>query len=226
MTRSVELAHRLRDRKAFIFDLDGTLADTSPIHETAFRTVMAPLGIKVDYPSIAGLTTESAILKLLGDRLSSYSEAGIAELVERKRAIARQSVSQNVQFLPGAMAFVELAQTLARLAIYSSGSRETVTTTLAALNIANLFNCVLSGEDVNRPKPAPDGFLNAIDRLSVGPNEALVFEDAESGISAARAAGLEVIRIAMNKSGLGPEKAVQSANWFELTNALEMVRGE
>jgi HAD superfamily hydrolase (TIGR01509 family) len=195
MSGSEASPERLLDgRRLFIFDLDGTLADTSPIHAAAFAAALAPRGIAVDYPRIAGLTTEAAIRQLLAEGGQRASAADIAALIAAKRAFARTGLAE-VREVTGAVRFVAQAAALHRVALCTSAARVTAAATLARLGLADRFDPVVTAEDVVRAKPAPDAFLMALDRAGVAAAQALVFEDSEAGLAAARAAGIDAIRI-------------------------------
>jgi HAD superfamily hydrolase (TIGR01509 family) len=191
----------LARRRLLIFDLDGTLADTSPIHAAAFSTAF---GEPVDYAAIAGLTTEAAMRQLGREA----DDATIAALVVAKRAAARAGLA-DVREVAGAGAFVARAAVGHRLALCTSGARATIEGTLARLALPGTFDAVITAEDVARAKPAPDGFLAVLDRTGVSAADALVFEDSDAGLAAAHAAGIDAIRI-----GAG------GSDWPTLTAAL------
>jgi len=195
----------LAGRRLFIFDLDGTLADTSPIHAAAFSTAF---GAPVDYAAIAGLSTATAMRRLLAAAGREADDATIAALVTAKRAAARAGLA-TVREVFGAGAFVAHAAATHRLALCTSGARATVAGTLARLGFADSFDPVVTADDVTRAKPAPDAFLAVLDRTGIAPDQALVFEDSDAGLAAAHAAGLDAIRI-------GPG----GAEWPDLTAAL------
>lgn len=187
-------AAKLSGRRLFIFDLDGTLADTSPIHAAAFAEALAPRGIAVDYSAIAGLATADAMRKLLDEAAQTADEATIAALVEAKRAAARERLS-SVRPLPGAHEFVTQAARAHRLALCTSAARATAMRTLSTLAFAQDFDPLVTADDIAKAKPAPDAFLTVLAQAGVCAADALVFEDSDAGLAAAAAAGIETIRI-------------------------------
>jgi sugar-phosphatase len=195
----------LAGRRLFIFDLDGTLADTSPIHAAAFSEAF---GEPVDYGSIAGLATDAAMRRLLARAGRDADDATIVALVAAKRAAARTGLAK-VREVTGAGAFVAAAGAAYRLALCTSGARTTVEGTLARIGLTGMFDPVVTADDVRRAKPAPDAFLAVLDRTGIAAADALVFEDSDAGLASARAAGLDAIRI-------GPG----GADWPSLTVAL------
>jgi len=181
----------LAGRRLFIFDLDGTLADTSPIHAAAFS---AAFGAPVDYAAIAGLATDAAMRRLLAGANRPVEDEMVAALVTAKRAAARVGL-EAVREVAGAGAFVARAAASHRLALCTSGARKTVEGTLARLGLTGRFDPVVTADDVARAKPAPDAFLAVLDRTGIAALDALVFEDSDAGLASARAAGLDAIRI-------------------------------
>ncbi|SFG20543.1 sugar-phosphatase [Novosphingobium sp. CF614] len=184
----------LKRRQLFIFDLDGTLAETSPVHAAAFAAVLEPRGVPVDYATVAGLATGDAVRRLLTRAGQQADDATVAALVAAKRDAASAGLAA-VREIAGAGAFVRYASSTHRLALCTSGARATVERTLAVLGFAGCFDPIITADDVTRGKPAPDGFLAVLDRAGIAATDALVFEDSEAGLAAARAAGLDAIRI-------------------------------
>lgn len=184
----------LAGRRLLIFDLDGTVADTAPIHEAAFNAMLKPYGVTVDYPAIAGLRTDEALDAVLASHGIDATAEERRRLVEAKRAAARQALRQ-VAPLPGALAFIAWARPRFRLAMASSGSGPSVRDVLGHLGLVDNFDPLVTGDDVTRPKPRPEPFLRCLELTGIPAAEALVFEDADPGLAAARAAGIAAIRI-------------------------------
>lgn len=189
-----ELAALLAGRKLLIFDFDGTVADSSPLHEAAFKAVLEPLGIAVDYPRLAGRSTRDAMR--LSYQLAGQAEPDaslVEELARRKQELGRELIADQLTALPAAAALLEWARPRFPLALVSSGSRATIELSLGRLGMADWFVSVITADEVALAKPDPQGFLLALDRNQVRPEAALVFEDAESGFEAARRAGIDWI---------------------------------
>jgi HAD superfamily hydrolase (TIGR01509 family) len=187
-----ELAALLDGRGLLIFDFDGTIADSSPLHEAAFKAVLEPLGIAVDYPRIAGRATRDAVR--LCYRLAGLTEpepALVEELAQRKQVLGRELIAGQLAALPAAKALLQWARPRFPLALVSSGSRATIELSLQRLAMVDWFGWVITADDLSRAKPEPEGFLTALDRSRVQAHCALVFEDADSGFEAARRAGID-----------------------------------
>jgi sugar-phosphatase len=185
----------LEGKRLLIFDFDGTLADTSPLHAAAFHETLSPLGLSVHYPDIAGLRTGEAMRAALGRAGHPFGDEDIAGLAAGKQRLVRRLISQALEPLPGVDSFLHWARCRYRLAIYSSGSRVTLDLALNKLGYCGWFDPLISGDDVTKAKPAPEGFLRVLALSQIHCQEAVVFEDSEAGIRAAQLAGLDVIDV-------------------------------
>ena len=130
----------LKGRQLLIFDFDGTVADSTPLHAAAFEQVLAPLAIAVHYPSIAGMKTEDAMVHSAlrcGHVLSSDQ---LAALVKAKQTTVREMIASRLEPLPGVDNFLRCARQHYRLSMATSGSRGTVSLALEKLGYANWFS--------------------------------------------------------------------------------------
>ncbi|MHA3773398.1 HAD family hydrolase [Verrucomicrobiota bacterium sgz303538] len=179
---------------AYIFDCDGTLADTMPTH---YKAWCAALGEHVqNFPEalfyeLGGVPT-ARIVELLNERHGLGLP--VHETVARKEAIFLE-LSPQVAAIEPVVALAKKFAGKKPMAVASGGHRRIVMTTLRALGIADLFQAVVTAEDYHRGKPAPDPFLEAALRLGVPPSECLVFEDTSTGIAAATAAGMKSVLV-------------------------------
>jgi HAD superfamily hydrolase (TIGR01509 family) len=182
------------DFAAFIFDCDGTLADTMPTH---YRAWQAALGRHADklpeamFYELGGVPA-AGIIALLNERHGLA--LAIDETVATKEHLFLDFASEIAAIEP-VVALAREYHGLKPLAVASGGLRRVVLKTLRALGIADLFQAVVTSEDYHRGKPAPDPFLEAALRLRVRPEECLVFEDTVTGIAAATAAGMQSVLI-------------------------------
>ncbi len=180
----------------YIFDCDGTLVDTMPLHYRAWNIAMQRSGLRGEldedlFYSLGGVPTRR-VAELLGahyrlgldpDRLFVEKEEIFLELQEELRVIP---------------AVVEFARAVARRApvsVASGGPKPIVRQTLERTGLADLFRIVVTPEDVTHGKPAPDMFLLAAAQMGVEPKQCLVFEDADPGFRAAEAAGMQWVRV-------------------------------
>ena len=178
------------DTRALIFDCDGTLADTMPIHYEAWKQILPPLGIAFGegrFYSLGGMPT-AKIIRLLS------AETGIAvgdvdALVLRKEKIFL-SMLHAVEPLAGIVGIAERFRGKLPMAVASGGYRSVVTKTLAAIGILDWFDALVCAEDTPKHKPEPDVFLEAARRLGALPETCVVFEDTDIGLEAASRAGM------------------------------------
>jgi beta-phosphoglucomutase len=187
-------AQLLSRKTLLIFDLDGTLIDTTPIHARAFEETFAPLDIAVDYSTIAGMKTEDAVSKLLAGAGKSPSPELVAELTREKRRRSLELI-RSAEPIEGAPEFVSRAKHRFRMALCTSGSRRGTELSIETLGLAGVFEAMVTGEDVSIGKPDPASYLEVLRRTEAGPSAALVFEDADLGAEAARRAGIDVLRV-------------------------------
>jgi sugar-phosphatase len=178
-----------------IFDFDGTVADTTPLHARAFAEVLGPLGIRIDYSKIAGLRTSEAMQACLRSACRAASEFDLPSLAADKQSRVRQLIAQELRPVPHLGAFLNWAHSRFRLSMVTSGSRATVELAIRKIGYAQLFDPIICAEDVPMAKPAPDGLLKALRLTHCRSDEALVFEDSHAGFQAARAAGLAFIDV-------------------------------
>lgn len=182
-------------KSLFIFDFDGTLANTSPIHEEAFTAILSQYRHRFEYAKYAGLSTRDVLLTYFRDFGVELPDQEIEHLIVEKQVFARTLISEGLTMMPDAKAFVYLAKADFRLAIATSGSSITVHSCLDQLQISELFELVVCTEDVAVSKPDPATFRLISETLRVPAHNCLVFEDADSGFTAANAAGMDFINV-------------------------------
>lgn len=193
-----QLSSLLAGKHLLIFDFDGTVADTTPLHAEAFGQVLSPLGIAVNYPAIAGMKTLDAMRKCLADAGHSPSDEELRVLVTAKQQAVRQMISTELSALPGVPEFLQWARPRYRLGMATSGSRGTVELALRKLGYIGWFDPLVCADDMMQAKPDPEGFLTVLQLTGTKAADALVFEDSEAGFAAARAAGLSFVDARQN----------------------------
>jgi len=180
----------------YIFDLDGTLVDTMPLHYRAWRDALRSAGLNQDldealFYSLGGVPAVEVAGILNRHYGTDFDPLGLREAKEVQFAALLPSA-------PLIGAVVDFARMVARahpVSVASGGPRDLVGATLAFHGLAPLFPVVVTADDVERGKPAPDTFLLAAERMGVPPTECLVFEDADLGIQAAEAAGMRWVKV-------------------------------
>lgn len=187
----------IKNAKFLIFDFDGTIADTSLIHEKAFKKVFEPFFININYQEISGKSTKDAVDYILKKNNLKIMPAKIESLIRRKQTIVREEIISCSDFkpLPNVKEFIENVYGNYQLAIASSGSRKTIELALKKLNLINYFNLILCSEDVIKSKPSPEIFLKVINLAKYSKEDSLIFEDSQNGIEASIAAKIPFINI-------------------------------
>ena len=117
----------LAGRGALIFDFDGTIAETTPLHALAFKETLAPLGVAVDYPSIAGLKTRDAIVYCLHRGGRCETDFDLQAPIAEKQNRARKLIAEQLETIPTVEAFLVRARPYFRPALVTAGSRNTTT---------------------------------------------------------------------------------------------------
>jgi HAD superfamily hydrolase (TIGR01509 family) len=210
------LAELLRAKRLLIFDFDGTIVDSSPLHARAFNEAFAADGVPVDYATIAGLTTDTAVDQVARAAGLELDREKRAFIIADKRARALRLIEAELEPIPGSIEFLQRARDLFPLALCTSGSRPTIERALERVGLVGVFEPVITAGDVRQGKPHPEGFLKAAALHGVAPADALVFEDAPSGLAAARAAGMETVHVVPDGAALEPGQA----DWPMLNAAL------
>lgn len=193
--------------RAFLFDLDGVLTDTSEFHFQAWQRLAREEGLpfsRQDNEALRGVgRRESLDLILKGRRIS---EAAAEKWMERKNQYYMDLVRTmtSVNWLPGALELLnEIYRAGLKTAIVSSSKNTSLV--LERLQLKIPLDAVVDGSMVSRSKPEPDLFLKAAELLRLAPADCLVVEDAAAGIEAGRRAGMRTL-------GLGPPERVGGAN--------------
>ncbi len=178
------------DTEALIFDCDGTLADTMPLHFIAWQNVLVDYGFAFDedlFYSLGGQPTDRIVAQLSNEqnidvdvmKVTHEKEAAFLDLIDQIEAI--QAVVDVAHQFHGKLP----------MGVGSGGQREVVKQILATLSIDSFFDCIVGSEDTKLHKPEPDVFLEVASRLKVEPSRCLVYEDADLGVEAARRAGMQ-----------------------------------
>jgi len=179
--------------RAVVFDMDGVLVDSSPIHAEAFRRTLATRGLPfAGYDGIAGLRTDAAFRRLMKDLADDA--ALVQTCVDEKRAHFRSLTGDMAPMMPNCVETVQaLAARSIALGLATSGSRASMRAFLSASGLERHFSVTLCGDDVRAAKPAPDLYLRAFAGLGIDASQGLVVEDSEAGFLAATSAGAPCI---------------------------------
>ena len=189
-----------RDFDAYIFDCDGTLADTMGLHYDAWKMALEPHGADLPeelYYTWGGRPTRE-IVEALNEMQGLFMDPDA--MVHHKEGLYHTLLPEVTAIEP-VVAFARSMHGKKPLAVASGGGRKAVTATLESLGLIPLFDAVVTSEDYVNGKPAPDPYLEAARRLGVDPAGCLVFEDTEIGRQSATAAGMECILVRTRGKG-------------------------
>ena len=181
--------------RAYLFDCDGTIVDSMPLHYIAWKTAFAewncPFPEDLFY-SWGGKPTREIIATL--NEMHGLAMP-VEALAEHKEEIYFTLLPQ-LKAIPEVLELIEAEHGRIPFAVVSGGRRNSVTKALSALDLIDKFETIVGSEDYVNSKPAPDAFLLAAERLGVPPQNCLAFEDTDMGIAAAAAAGMATVKIA------------------------------
>jgi beta-phosphoglucomutase len=176
--------------RGIVFDMDGVLLNSSPIHAAAYQEALRGLSIPAfRYARVAGMRSGDGIRAILKENNIHLPEDQIAALAQLKSKLALARIAAENPIVPGAIAVLDALASRTKLALASSASEAGVNAFLDGNDLRRFFQCVVHSGDVLNAKPAPEIFELAIEKLELRPADALVVEDAVAGIQAAKRAG-------------------------------------
>jgi HAD superfamily hydrolase (TIGR01509 family) len=193
--------------RAIFFDLDGTLADTEPLHFDAFCEVFNSENVEVTrdeyFSRLIGYNDRDCFTVVLREHHKPFDAARISALMDKKAALYQAMIAGRDVLSPGAEEFVRKCAERFPLMIVTGTLRAEAELILGRAKLRGLFADVIAAEDVERGKPEPDGFLAGLGRLgfilrprpSIRAEECLVIEDTAAGIEAAHRAGMKVLAV-------------------------------
>lgn len=219
---SLENSSPLAGKKAFLFDLDGTLVDSMWMWGA----------IDVEYLGKFGLTCppdlQKAIEGMSFSETAAYFkkrfalEASLEEIKADWVSMSIEKYRSQVPPKPGTEAFLSwAAKQNIKMAVCTSNGREMVDAVLSSLNLARYFDCIITGCEVAAGKPSPDIYLEAARRMKVSPEECAVFEDVPAGILAGKRAGMEVFAVE-DEYSLGMEEEKRALSDFYIRDYREL----
>jgi beta-phosphoglucomutase family hydrolase len=180
--------------RAYLFDCDGTIADSMPLHYNAWKAVLAEWNCEYEeelFYSWGG----KPVRKIIADLNKIHGlEMPIEDVAARKEDLYLEQTPQ-LKAIPEVLEYIEAEHGRVPFAVVSGSTRDSVIGSLSALGLLDKFDTIVAAEDYKRGKPAPDGYLLAAERLGVAPADCLVFEDTEMGIEAATAAGMASVKV-------------------------------
>ncbi|MEO1130001.1 MAG: HAD family phosphatase [Planctomycetota bacterium] len=181
---------------AIIFDFDGTLVDTEPMHESAIRAALRDHDVPVRPGMTIGLSDEDAIAGAFEEVGRSVPADMLADLCALKtRIYGELALDRDITVYEGAVELFRAASQRYRVGICTAAMKAEVQEVLIGLGITDVMSALVTADMVENKKPAPDGYLLAAEYLDVRPECAVAVEDSPRGVDAARAAGCTVVAV-------------------------------
>jgi beta-phosphoglucomutase family hydrolase len=180
--------------KAYLFDCDGTLADSMPLHYRAWKKALGEWKCEFDeklFYAWGGMPVAEIIATL--NRQHGLNMP--VEAVSRRKESLYYELLPELKAVPEVLEHVEESHGRIPFAVVSGSTRESVTASLQSLKLLDRFDAMVCAGDYKKSKPDPEAFLLAAEKLEVEPHACLVFEDTEMGIQAATAAGMASVKV-------------------------------
>ena len=199
---------------ALIFDFDGVVVDSEPIHLAGFQRVLEGIGIAMTeeeyYRLYLGYDDRDCLRVASRNAGRELDEQAIARLTAEKTALVQRMLAESIQPLPGAVELIRSAtEAGVPLAICSGALREEIELASQTIGVLDYFRAIVPAEDVSQGKPNPEGYLKARGQLAdltgqdIRASRCVVVEDSPAGIEAAKAAGMNVLAVT---NSYGPEQ--------------------
>ena len=175
--------------------MDGLLVDSEPVHMQTWRIVMGRRGVEISDDVLQSIVGVSDAVFLKNFLAENRLDGTVDDWLDDKRSTYLGLIREGVTAFPGAAELVgELSERIP-VAVGTSGSRSDVDACLAHLGLSGVFRAIVTREDVQQHKPAPDCFLLAAMRMGVEPAGCVVFEDSIAGVEAAGRAGMRCVAV-------------------------------
>ena len=207
--------------KAILFDMDGVLSETQSLHAQVESEILGRYGIDLTPDEItrryAGVRTADFFKDLLSVNNPSIDiDALMLEKWHKVFEVARKEIPP----IPGAVALVNLAASNnLKLAVVTASPKEYADIVLSSLKIKDKFEIIVTGDQLKKGKPDPEGYLKAASGLSLRPDECVVIEDGRSGMQAAKSGGMYCIGLVINKKDEYPADILVT-NLSEITMSM------
>jgi beta-phosphoglucomutase len=194
-----------RPLQAIVFDFDGVIADSEPLHLRAFQQTLAEAQIELSgrdyYSCYLGYDDVGLVQALAADRGIAMSDREVTALVARKGIRLKEMLQGDHVLFPGAISFIREAASAVPIAIASGALRHEIEEITEAAGIRQLFSAIVSSGDTPQSKPSPAPYLLAFERLrqvsgrNLDPRRSVAIEDSRWGLESARGAGLRCVGV-------------------------------
>ena len=180
--------------KAYLFDCDGTIVDSMPLHYIAWKSALSEWNCEFKeeiFYAWGGMPVAEIIASL---NKQHGLKMPVNDVAMRKEALYFEILPQ-LKAVPEVLEHIEAQYGQIPLAVVSGSTKESVTASLDSVKLLDRFDTLVCAGDYERSKPDPEPFLTAAHRLGIAPESCLVFEDTEMGIQAATAAGMASVKV-------------------------------
>lgn len=224
---------------AVIFDFDGVIVDTEPLHYRAFQEILEPLGLGYAWEEYVnlymGFDDRDAFREAFRVHGRTLNDHDLELLIERKAAAFQEIISRGVVPYPGVAELIEAISGSLPLALCSGALRSDILPILSGLGLPDAFDVMVTAEEVSASKPDPASYALAVERLAavfperrIAPGRCIAIEDTPAGISSATGAGIPVIAVTNSYPAerlAGAVKIVDSLAGLSLTDFENLARG-
>jgi HAD superfamily hydrolase (TIGR01509 family) len=180
--------------RAYLFDCDGTVADSMPLHYLAWKKALGELNCEFEeelFYAWGGMP----VVEIISTLNARHGLSMPVEVVSRRKEGLYFELLPQLKAVPEVLELIETEHGRTPFAVVSGSTRESVTASLISLNLLDRFDALVCAGDYRKSKPDPESFLLAAARLGVAPEACLVFEDTDMGIQAAKAAGMASVKV-------------------------------
>ena len=179
---------------AYLFDCDGTIADSMPLHYIAWKRALGEWSCPFDKQLFYSWGGKS-VADIIATLNEKYGLSMPVKFVEQRKERLYYELLPQLKAVPEVLEHIDDAYGRVAFAVVSGSTKESVTASLASLNLLHRFEMLVCAGDYKKGKPDPEAFLLAATKLGIAPEGCLVFEDSNMGIEAARLAGMASVKI-------------------------------
>jgi beta-phosphoglucomutase family hydrolase len=191
--------------RAYLFDCDGTIADSMPLHYEAWTAALGEWGCVFGEELFYAWGGKPAA-EIIADLNEQQKLNMPVEAVAKRKEKMYYDLLPQLKVVPEVLEHIEAQEGKIPFAVVSGSRRDSVTASLRMLGLLDKFEVIVCAGDYEKSKPNPEPFLLAAERLGVPPEECLVFEDTEMGIQAATAAGMASVKVPLPFERRGAER--------------------
>lgn len=181
--------------KAVIFDMDGVIIDSNPVHFKAWINVIKPFGINLvldDFKDLIGKHS-TVVAKHIKEKYGL--SPSVLDLVKMKKAKYIELLPIEVELRSNSVDFIDAVRQKYSTAVATSEDAKTTKLVMNKFELNDRFDTIFTSDDINKPKPYPEIYLKTAKALGVEPNECIVVEDTVPGVESAKRAGMKCIAI-------------------------------